>query len=128
MCEHYTMNREEFVRVVKLTCSDHEGRESVESLRNPPGRRPSPKLLRLSKWFHQLGPENQAVLADALNDAAEGAVFGLLCILDGVRAIENGPDKGRLELYYVNGDQKVLLNDPAEEELHNLFQGIRSFD
>jgi len=122
------MDSEEFVRVVKLTCSDNKGEENVRSLRNPPGRRPSAKLQRLSKWFHQLSPENQAGLAEALNDAAEGAVFGLLCILDGVRAIESGPDKGRLELYYVNGEQRVLLNDPAREELHNLFQGMRSFE
>ncbi len=122
------MDSEEFVRSVKLTCSDNEGEEKVRSLRNPPGRHPSAKLRRLSKWFHQLGPENQSGLVEALDDAAESAVFGLLCILDGVRAIESRPDQGGLELYYVNGEERVLLNDPAKEELHNLFQGMRSFE
>jgi len=47
------------------------------------------------------------MLLEALNDAAERAVFGFLCVLDGVRAIETGSEKGSLEIYYVNVDQRV---------------------
>jgi hypothetical protein len=67
------------------------------------------------------------MLHEALTYAAESAVFGVMCVLDGVRAIESGSEKGDLELYYVKGDRKILLNDPQNEELHNLFQGMRSF-
>jgi hypothetical protein len=74
-----------------------------------------------------LNPEDQAMLAEALNDAAEGAIFGFFCILDGARAIEDGPEKGRFELFYVKGDEKVLLN-PRNDDLHDLFQAMRSFD
>jgi hypothetical protein len=116
------MDSEEFVRAVKRTCSDNEGEENVRSLRNSPGRRPQCKAAPAQKWFHQLDPGTQAGLVEALNDAAEGPVFGLLCILDGMGAIEDGPNKGRLELYYVNGEQRILLNDPIREELHNLFK------
>ncbi len=62
------------------------------------------------------------MLLEVLNDAAEGTVFGFSCVLDGVRAVESGSQKGRLELYYVNDNQKVLLNNPKQEELHNLFK------
>ncbi len=68
------------------------------------------------------------MLIEVVNDAAEGAAFGFLCVLDGVRAIENGQLKGRLELHYVNGDRRVLLSDPDWEELHNLYQGMRNLD
>jgi hypothetical protein len=65
------------------------------SLRNPPGRRPRQRLLRLSRWFHQLSTEDQVMLAEILKDLAEGAIFGFFCVLDGVRVI----DKGGFELY-----------------------------
>ena len=101
------MDSEKFVRAVKATCSDTEGGDVIRSLKNPPGRRPSASLLRLSEWFHRFSPADQAMLLEALNDAAERAVFGFLCVLDGVRAIETGSEKGSLEIYYVNVDQRV---------------------
>ena len=57
----------------------------------------------------------------ALQQAAESAIFGFFCILDGVRSIENATDKGTLELYFVKESERTLLNDPHAEELHNLF-------
>ena len=122
------MDSEEFIRALKIARSDSEGAGTIEALRRPPGRRPSAKLARLSKWFLQLSGENQQMLLELLNDFAENTIFGFLCVLDGVRAIENGPDQGALELYYVKRNVRVRLNDPSKEELHNLFQGMRSFD
>ena len=55
------------------------GRE-IESFKNPPGRRPSTRLLRLSKWFQQLNPGDQAMLVEALKLAAEDAIFGFFCV------------------------------------------------
>ncbi len=65
------------------------------------------------------------MLRKALRESAEAAVFGFLCILDGVRVMEAGPNQGQLELYYVKGSEKILLNDPRQEELHNLFNALR---
>ena len=121
------MDSEEFVRGVKAACSDTLAQVEIGSLRNPPGRRPSQRLLRLSRWFHQLSAEDQVMLAETLNYAAEAAIFGFFCVLDGVRVIENGPDKGGFELYYVKDDERVLLN-PAVDDLHDMFQSMRTFD
>lgn len=121
------MNSAEFVGAVKTVCSDGEAEGIIRSFRNPPGRRPSNRSMRLSKWFQQLSVNDQEMLREALTDTAERVVFGIMCVLDGARAIESGPEKGSLELYYVKGDQRVLLNDPQNEELHHLFQGMRSF-
>jgi len=74
-----------------------------------------------------LSAEDQATLAEALKDAAEGAIFGFFCVLDGARVIEAGPDKGDFELYYVKGAERVLLNAPGDD-LHDIFQAMRSFD
>jgi hypothetical protein len=53
-------------------------------------------------------------------DAVNRAVFGFLCVIDGVRAIEHGADKGSLELRYVKNGS-VLLNPPDGKVLHELW-------
>ncbi len=52
-------------------------------------------------------------------------VFEFFCILDGVSAIENGPTKGELQLYFVKAGERVRLN-PSDESLHDLFNAQRT--
>ncbi len=54
-------------------------------------------------------------------DAVNRAVFGFLCVLDGVRSIEEGQDNGRLELVYHKG-KSVVLNPSEGEMLHDLWE------
>jgi hypothetical protein len=119
------MNKEEFVRVMKLQTSDSAVSGTIKTLTRSAGRKPSERLVRMSAWHNQLGMNDQEMLREALKDAAESAVFSFLCILDGVRVIEAGPNQGELELYYVKDGKKTLLNDPHQEELHNLFNALR---
>ncbi len=119
------MDKQEFVRVVKLQTSDSAVSGTVKNLACPAGRKPAERLVWLSTWYNRLSNKDQEMLREALRESAEAAVFGFLCILDGVRVIESGPNQGELELYLVNGDKRVLLNDPHEEELHNLFNALR---
>ena len=115
------MNKEEFVRVVKLQTSDSAVSGTIKTLTRPAGHKPSESLARMSAWYKN----DQEMLREALKDAAESAVFGFLCILDGVRVIEAGPNQGELELYFVKDGKKTLLNDPHQEELHALFNALR---
>ena len=64
------------------------------------------------------------MLKMAMKEAAELAVFGLLCVLDGVSAIENGSDKGDLKLFYKKGADEILQNEQAGEHLHDLYNGL----
>ena len=48
-------------------------------------------------------------------------IFGFLCVLDGVRIIEDSEEKGKLLLYYEKNGNRQLLNDPKEEYLHDQF-------
>ncbi|HEU5451791.1 MAG TPA: hypothetical protein VFU76_07400, partial [Terriglobales bacterium] len=54
-------------------------------------------------------------------EAVHMATFGLFTVVDGVSAIEEGPDNGDFELYWVRGSERVLLNPPTGEELHDLY-------
>lgn len=65
------------------------------------------------------------MVMEVARDAAHGAVFGLLAVLDGVRAIEGLGPKGLLRLIYVSPDgEETVLNDEAGEELHDLLNSI----
>jgi hypothetical protein len=68
--------------------------------------------------------EDQSAVVDVACEAAETAIFGVFCIIDGVRAIENSPDKGGYEIYYVKADHRQLLNDPEVGPLHDIFQSM----
>jgi hypothetical protein len=118
------MTSEEFVRVVKLQTSDPAISGTIKSLTRPAGRKPSKKLLWLSDWYNQLSDKDRGMLRAALTEAAEMAIFEFFCILDGVSSIEDGPNKGELQLHFVKSGEKTLLNDPRHEELHNLFNAL----
>ena len=92
-------------------------------LERPPGRRPSPGLVGLSEWFNRLPTQDREQVLGAVRLAVGDAVFGMLCVLDGVRSIAELGESGTLELRYTNEDESVLINDPTGEELHDLFVG-----
>jgi hypothetical protein len=114
------MDAQEFVDVVKIVVRDGAAEDVMASLEKPLGRRPDPARLRRSAWFHSLDVDQKRMLAAVVMDAVETTVFGFLCVVDGVRAIENGEEKGNLELRYVKGGVTVLLNSPNEPMLHDL--------
>jgi len=44
-----------------------------------------------------------------------------LAILDGVRPVEGAGEKGTFELTYEKQSTRILLNDPTQELLHDMF-------
>ncbi len=118
------MTVSEFVGAVKIQTSDAAVEGTIRCLTMPPGRKPSEHLVKLSEWYNQLNGSDQGMLGHAIREAAEMAVFEFFCVLDGVSVIEDTPEKGELELHYTKGTQRVHLNDPHGEELHNLFNGF----
>lgn len=118
------MTIEEFVRAVKVQTSDAAVSGTVQCLRCPPGRKPSERLVRLANWYNQLDSKDQEMLTEALKETAEMAVFEFFCVIDGVSVIEDTADKGELELHFRKGEERIRLNDPHEEELHNRFNSL----
>ena len=111
------MNQREFIEAIRKVVV-YDGISAVEAnLVKPPGRKPSEKLLEISNWYYALDDDGKSVLTKIVKESVETAVFGFLCLLDGVRQIEN-EDKGELKLYYEKGDVKILLNDSHRSALH----------
>ncbi|HKQ35903.1 MAG TPA: hypothetical protein VJT11_11405 [Nitrospiraceae bacterium] len=113
------MNSTEFVEAIKVYVRNAAVEDTKANLERPPGRRVPPDIKKRSIWYNQLPDADLEHVHSAISTAVHQALFGFFAVLDGARAIEDGPDKGRLELIYV-GNQRVLLNDP-NNPLHDLF-------
>lgn len=91
-------------------------------LEDPPGRAPEKQLVEMSTWYLGLNDADKAMVGRIIAEASHSTMFGCLCVLDGVRAIEGYGDKGTLELEYVGvTGERVLINDPDKIFLHDLW-------
>lgn len=96
----------------------------VETLEHPAGRRPAQRLVELSDWFRSLPPQDSARVQQVIELAVHSGIFGTLSVLDGVLTIEDGRDKGSLELTYHRGGERDVLTDSAQEFLHDIYQRL----
>lgn len=120
------MTPEEFVAAVKNAAFDSAVTGTMKMLREgPPGRGPHPRGSALSLWFSQLSAGDQQMVVECVRDAAHAAVFGLLCVLDGVRAIDDPPhDDLRLTATSQNGITTTLASSSDPFELHDEFNRL----
>jgi hypothetical protein len=112
------MNAAQFVKAVKLYVRDSSVESELDLLADPPGRLPPETLKRRSEWFRKLNSEDQEVVKQIIFEAVGAGIFHLLCVLDGVKVIDD--KRGKFELRYI-GNATTLLNDPKEDYLHDLF-------
>jgi hypothetical protein len=118
------MTSEEFVRAVKIQTSDAAVHGTVAILEKRVGRKPREQDVRLSEWYTRISEADQQMVLLALKESAELAVFEFFCVLDGVAVIEDTPEKGDLELYFIKNSERTRVNLPAGEELHNIFNRL----
>jgi len=114
------MDGRNFIRRVKQVVRDAAIEDTIEVLQLPPGRSPSNNIKKQSDWYRSLSPEDRKFLTEAIANAVDRGIFGLLCVLDGVRVVENGEVKGTFELNYVK-DGRTLLNATDAPMLHDLY-------
>lgn len=118
------MTQEEFVRNLNKAVLDSVVAQTTSTLLKPPGRQPDLLNQSVANWYRSLSDEHQQHARKFAELCAEGVFFGMLVVLDNLRAIEG--TKGELQLIWKNDNESVLLNDPAQENLHDIFQQLRS--
>jgi len=118
------MNAADFVDAIRTEVQDSATQGVMSLLERPPGRRPAPNLVALSQWFSSLSNDDKQRVREVAAMASHQATFGALTVLDGVRVIEDGADRGTLELRHVKGSESTLLNDPNGPLLHDLLNQI----
>lgn len=115
------MDKKTFVDVVARQASIAAVDDTREVLLSPPGRKPSKDLLELSAFYRGLAAEDRQLVDRIMADVADATLFGVFCILDGVRAIEDGT-KGRLILTHHSADSSSDLN--PDQDLHDTARPI----
>jgi hypothetical protein len=120
--QHTGMKSEAFIKSIKTLVHDSGVRSVVETLEHPAGRRPPQRLVELSDWFRSLSASDKARVEQVIQLGVHSGVFGLLAVLDSVRSIEDGHDKGSLELSYLRGGERDILTEPSQEMLHDIYQ------
>lgn len=115
------MDARDFVARIKATVRNPAVADTIRILQLPPGRRPRLDLLQHANWYRSLPQEQQEMLAAVVASAVDRALFGLFCVLDGVRVVEDGETKGDFQLNYVRGTTATQLNSIDEPPLHDLY-------
>ena len=118
------MTQDEFTKAIKTQTSDAATFGVRSCLERPPGRRPSERDRELSRWYKDLVASDQTLVMAVAQEAAELAIFSFLCVLDGVSAIENGPEKGKLKLTYEKDGSVVTLNNAEKDFLHDSYNDL----
>lgn len=93
---------------------------TIKYISNPPGNHPPEHLANLSKWYCGLSEEDQSIARMAMEYSAEGALFALLNVLDGVYDLPSNKG-GKFELYFVRENERMRLNDPEGDLLYDIF-------
>lgn len=114
------MSPKYFVEIVKEVVQEQAINDMIETLIEPVGHEPPAQSKVMSDFYLSLSQEQKDILKNIIRNTSEMTLFGLFCVLDGVRAIESGEDKGLLELWYRKGDYTLLINNEDEDFLHDL--------
>src|SRR5690606_25599037 len=94
--------------------------DTFRLVESPPGRKPDKELLALATWYQNQTATDKHFIQMLAKLTSDLALFGIMAVLDGVRVIEDDPDRGKLKLYYETESETQLLNDPTGPFLHDL--------
>jgi hypothetical protein len=120
------MNAEEFVSALNLVVCDAAIKDVVSILRAPAGGVRDSRYTNIQKWFSGLSEQDQQNLVSVLEETTDACLFGFCAVLDKIRAFDRARPPGKLELYYVRGEERVLINDPKNDQLNYFAKGLAS--
>ena len=116
------MNDEDFVDAIKKHVFDSAIEDVMSQIDSPSGRKPSDALLRLNGWFHEQDEDAKSKIRQCVKEGAHAALFGMFCVLDGVRLIHEELRDGQLRLVLQTDKQEIVLSDnQGFSGLHDIF-------
>lgn len=113
------MNKTDFISNVKSFVRDTAVEDTFENAIDPPGRKTTDIEKAIANWLTNLSPEEIDYVQHLIRAAADEAIFGLLCVIDGVRKFSE--DDGNFLLQFKTDTANFLLNDPKDEYLHDIY-------
>lgn len=116
------MDTETFVVAIKEAVRNPSIEGVYDTLKQVPGRSPAKRLTDLSTWYNSLSESDQRYVKQIIEESIDSALFGFLCVIDGVKAIEPDGDTGEFEvLYHRNGETTTLAPNDDTDYLHDLY-------
>jgi len=115
------MQNTEFIFAIRKYVRTRAISSTVQIISDPPGRAPKRDLVELSQWYNALDEHGKAVVRQLIERSVDMSLFSFLTVLDGITPIEDADEQGSFKLYYVKGTEEILLNDPDEAYLHDLY-------
>ncbi|GAB3275603.1 hypothetical protein GCM10027589_00880 [Actinocorallia lasiicapitis] len=119
------LNPESFVEFL----IDHVRVPAIEgttaTMQEPPGRAPRQDLVQLSRWFNDLPEADRDLVVRAMTMAVDDSLFGILCVLDGVRSIN--PRPGVLQSLVLHAELEDGTSrrlNPEDGELHDTYNWL----
>jgi len=106
------MDQLTFVDLLQSVVLDGLASELAQSRQQPPGRFRSEERSRRSEWLSKMSGPDRELLEAFGAEAARAAIFGMLCVLDGSRTIEES-SAGYLELRHISEGGAELLASSA---------------
>jgi len=117
------MNSKQFVSALVEHVHKPAIHHTISQLECPSGRKPPKKIVHAASWYASLNQQDRANLKSVVELAVHSALFGLLCTLDGVRAVQANPEH-EFQLSSVEFGASTRLNTPEGEFLHDTYQGL----
>jgi hypothetical protein len=116
------MKAEEFIKSIKVAVHDETVSSVFAELRKPAGRKPTSEKKELSDWFNSLDETDQQRVMLIIKETSSTAVFGLLCLFDGVRALNNNnTDRLKISVISEDSSSETKVHDGTPPFLHDLF-------
>lgn len=119
------MNAEQFVVAIRKYVADSIVDDTIQLLLKPPGRQPAATLVKSSEWYKSLLPQDQKQVMTIVADAVHAAIFGFMCVLDGVKVIDDAHSE--FQLFSVNPTTNISTQLSGSEEndsLHDLYKAL----
>jgi len=115
------MDQQQFVDALKAHAADAAAEDTIGQWQSPSGRFPSQERLGRAAWLNSLSEQDRRMVQELATEAARATLFGVLCILDGSRRVEEG-DGAHFELSRMENGRSTLLasSDFEAPPLHEL--------
>ncbi|MCG8634578.1 MAG: hypothetical protein MI863_12170 [Desulfobacterales bacterium] len=113
------MNKKSFINNVKSFVRDAAVEDTYENAIAPPGKTPTEIEKSIANWVNSLSSEEKDYIQHLIKAATDETLFGLLCVIDGVRTVTE--EDGNFVLQFKTDTTSFLLNDSKDEYLHDIF-------
>lgn len=120
-----SVTEEEFVEAIHQAVYEPAVDGTLSDLRQPAVPWPSQRDRALQAWYLALDENGKRMVREVVRNAAHAVVFDFLCVLDGVRVIDDPPHvEVQLTVVDPDGTKVDLGGSSSVEEMHDIFNGF----